>query len=80
MKLVINIPDEQVLAAFTEACKPFLLKPKANIMQNRAFGVAIEEDLKTFFCDQLTEWFEEGINNDCYADFVDDEQVEDEDE
>ena len=72
MKIVIEFETEEVLQAFRDAAS-WHNKPKEPINEE-AFGKEFAEDLKDYLlCEGLENWFGDGINNDRYLDFYEEE-------
>lgn len=73
MKLVIEVPDDKVVEAMREAGRSFDLKLKDGAITDRALGVAIEDDMRSFFLGGMSTWFYDGINADKYLQFYQEE-------
>lgn len=74
MRIVIDLPDQEVIAAFTAAAAEFGYRVDPNLDENDDFRKAIEQDLRDVMGYDLTEFFFNGLNNDGYTDFVEDDE------
>jgi len=74
MRIVIDLPDQEVIAAFTAAATEFGYRVDPNLDENEDFRKAIEQDVHDYLMADLTEFFFDGLNNDGYTDFVEDDE------
>lgn len=74
MRIVIDLSDEQVIAAFKRAAAEFDYRVDPNLDENEDFRKAIEQDVHDYLMADLTEFFFNGLNNDGYTDFVEDDE------
>ena len=79
IKITFEINKEDLLTALKEVGREFDLKLKKDI-DSEELEETLSDDISNYFDWSLTEFLEEGLNNDLYREFYEEDECEPENE
>jgi len=79
IKITFEINKEDLLTALKEVGREFDLKLKKDI-DSEELEETLSSDISNYFDWSLTEFLEEGLNNDLYREFYEEDECEPENE